>query len=145
MNRVLHVMKIALPDPSKSLRMYSIGLSSNSSSSTAIKHKSSIHVFSFFLSCYLLLMTTFGRAIFSHMFFNASSLSKIGLSVSNRTKMVNTAKALQINYTKKSQDPYLTSCSNMSLTPSYFNSLPVVVKRLTIIGTNWGKSEKDSS
>lgn len=100
MNRVLHVMKIALPDPSKSLRMYSIGLSSNSSSSTAIKHKSSIHVF-FFLSCYLLLMTTFGRAIFSHMFFNASSLSKIGLSVSNRTKIVNTAKALQINYTKK--------------------------------------------
>lgn len=100
MNRVLHVMKIALPDPSKSLRMYSIGLSSNSSSSTAIKHKSSMHVF-FFLSCYLLLMTTFGRAIFSHMFFNASSLSKIGLSVSNRTKIVNTAKALQINYTKK--------------------------------------------
>lgn len=101
MNRVLYVMKIALPDPSKSLRMYSIGLSSNSSSSTAIKHKSSIHVFFFFLSCHLLLMTTFGRAIFSHMFFNASSLSKIGLSVSNRTKIVNTAKALQINYTKK--------------------------------------------
>lgn len=136
MNRVLHVMKIALPDPSKSLRIYSIGLSSNSSSSTAIKHKSSIHVF-FFLSCYLLLMTTFGRAIFSHMFFNASSLSKIGLSVSNRTKIVNTAKALQINYTKKkSQDSCPTSCSNMSLTPSYFNSLPVVVRRLTIIGTN---------
>lgn len=106
MNRVLYVMKIALPDPSKSLRMYSIGLSSNSSSSTAIKHKSSIHVFFFFfLSCHLLLMTTFGRAIFSHMFFNASSLSKIGLSVSNRTKIVNTAKALQINYTKKKSRP----------------------------------------